>query len=525
MPAAARPDAEILVHHRRLELARRRACALATPTLEESMAIGFPQISPGQRAVCRLIQGLPPRDDAEADLYAVLLGRAWGDDLATPKTLVLVLAGRGSGKSYIAAAYANWRALTCPTTVGPGERAHVILMAPTQRLAGQVMAYAAGMLRGARGSDEAVEHIGAETVRFLRPTEISVYAASSGGMGVRAKSLAGVVLDEAAFFRHEMGNAVTDRAIVDAATYRLMDGAQILLPSSPWARGGLCYELFEREFGRSEHALVLRAPTEILNAAAPALRLLAAAVTEHERSARRRELGAEFVEDDDLGIAGDAEIAACMLAFELTPADGLGDWEDALDLAGSGDDRTAYAIGRNDGYDGADVALIRSWDRRTPMEQRFAEIATLRRAYGIRGRVACDQFSFDAAEALGRFCDVPLWRMSALDAASYAAFGAMVREQRVRLPPERKLRSQLPLLALQAKSGGTLSVVVPRDPDGGHCDEAVVTVRLCTAIRSRRYVRAIGSRGAVPRAKPRPVADADETWGALGHAALDGPLR
>ena len=492
----------------RLELARRRCSPLRQVSFSASAFAAFPSLSPAQRAACQLVAAEIP-DDLE--LCARLLGRPWAADLSERRQTALLLAGRGSGKSLIAACWAVHQALTCPTDgLAPGERAHIALVAPRIEAGRQVMAFVRGLLStGPHG----VVRLGADEVRFRRRTSISLYAAAEGGLNIRGKSLAGVVLDEAGFFHSAGGHAVTDRAVVEAATYRLRPGAQILLVSSPWVRSGLCYDLFEGEWGRSERALVLRAPSYLLN---PAWHPPAEDTSD---AARRREVEAEFVEEEDAGLCTDAQVQACMGGRDggdLAVQRGA-DYQDAMDLAGAGRDRTAYVVGHRDPWDGVVVDAVRSWDRATPMAERFRIVAELRAQYVIRGDCACDQFSFDAARALAQMFGVGLHRDPTENASSWELLADMLRTGRVSLPAAPRLRSQFQRIVLQAAPGGSVRALVPRDPDGGHCDEAVAIVRLVTSLRRGRFVRPIGAR---PEMRPRVPEAPAEGWGGRGLVSL-----
>ena len=496
--------------------------AFSAPTFEEAAARAFKGLSPLQRVVCRLFDGLPPEGAATPALYEQVLGRPWGDDLRTPKQVVLLMAGRGSGKSLLAALRAVYVSANCSLAgLAPGESAHVVVVAPVAKLADQVLKYSRGFLLGSGLAAKA----GATAIEFRRGSTLSVHAASSGGLNVRGKALAGAVLDEAGFFRHATGNAVTARMIVDAITYRLRPGAQILLTTTPWVRAGYWYDLYDREFGRSERALVLRAPSYALN---PAWTPPAENTSE---AARLREVEAEPVEDEEAGLCTAVQFAKATEGRDegdLPVMGGGSMYQDALDLAGGGADKTAYAIGHLEGADGVVVDLVRSWGRDVPLEARMGEISTLRRRYRIRADLACDQFAFEAAAALGRVYGVSLRLDTTHRASMYGAAGELLRDARISLPRSNLLRSQFMSISLHAAGGGTIKVEIPRDVSGGHCDEAVAVVLLCSVLRANRYVLPIGAARVRARSVERSNAaakpDAGEVvWGGGGLAAILQP--
>ena len=471
------PPQKAMLTAARLE--RRRRMAGDSPTFEASAAAAFPALSPAQRAVCRLVDGLPPVGAAQEAVYRTLLGREWADDLREPRERVVLVFGRGSGKSMITALWARHRARTCATSgILPGERIYVPVVAPRIDAARQVLEYVKGWDEGSG----AVARAGTDRITYRRRTAIALYAADSGGLSVRSKSLAGLVLDEAGFFRTASGAAVTDRSVVEAATYRLRPGARVFLITTPWTRSGLWWETYREDWGKSEKALVLNADSRVLNPA-----WVASQDARPGSKAWQREVEAHPVEDEDLGLCSEAQVRACTREGPpAAPRPGV-TYRDALDLAGGGSSRTAYAVGHLEA-DRRVCDLLLSWPRAVPVERRVADVVDAHLRYGVRGKIACDQFSYEAAGALvrraasERGADVDLELVGGNRAAQAEAAGELLRAGLASLPDDPRLGWQLPAIAVRSAHGGGLTLHVPRDPEGGHCDEAIAVILLMTAL-------------------------------------------
>ena len=481
-----------------------RAVTRRATTLEDVARLLTPAISPGQRAVCRLIDGLPPRDAEQAELYRTLLRRPWGDDLLERRSRVVIRAGRGATKSYIGAWFAIARSVCADVSaLSAGELGYVPIVAPKKHAAEPTL----GFVRGFVDTNPALKKdvLGdplAESVRFRNGTVVEIMAADKGGLAVRGRPILGLVGDEANFFRDEHTGVVNDRDIVEAAEYRLTRGGQILLLSSPWVESGLFHATYQAELGRCESALVIDVPhPSLLN---PAWQVPPDIVP--GTRAWRREVEGEWVQDDADSLATRGEVEACMEGRSEAPQPWRAGavYADALDLSGT-QHRTGYAIGHSEGgrvvIDG-----VWGWVPSVPVEDRFREIAKLRRLYHVAGACAADQFSFAAAAALGRVVGGLEMRRDSGNRAAQAELAAkLVAAHMLSLPKSPTLARQIPMLAVRNTSGGGQTLAIPaRDLEGGHFDEAVAVLLLCAQLAEdeARYVRPIGWR---PPAPPTPM--------------------
>lgn len=201
---------------------------------------GFAEASPAQRLVLRLLDGLPPADVEQHNIFAKLAAREWGPDLSTIRRTIALLAGVDSGKSLLSALLSVHRALFSPLAgLRPGQRPIALLIAPDTRTATIPLGYASGILRSAPLASE-VESETSDTIRLARGVDIQILPAGLGARTIRGRRFVSVVMEEAAFFRDQQTGRVNDRDIYRAALPRVLPGGQLFAISTPWRRGGSC---------------------------------------------------------------------------------------------------------------------------------------------------------------------------------------------------------------------------------------------------------------------------------------------
>lgn len=282
-------------------------------------------LEPGQRALSRVMfDRLNPADlDGEERARAL---RMFGcEQIPTQaRTLGILLAvcgGRG-GKSLLAAWRLVYLAATLPLVLSPGEQAFAIIVAPDQRLAEQTLRYCIGIAQAwfpEKGRVCEESSLGFTLVRAKADdggkwaderVRFAILPASKGGSAQRGRALVGAILDEAAFFRGE-DSVVNDRDVIDAITPRIIQGGEVIITTTPWARSGEVWELFHRNHGHPVDAVVAHAPTWELRTDE---RILAQVEREKTRDPWNysREFGAEFLERDQGTFFESDALTACI---------------------------------------------------------------------------------------------------------------------------------------------------------------------------------------------------------------------
>lgn len=448
-------------------------------------------LSPLMAAVMDAAEGLPVTtiDDA-ASL------RHFGCDLAAlprrARRLVAVRAGgRGGKTSRMLATKALHAALTVPLpTLGHGERAVALLIAPDLVLARQVLGFVRGYTETSPALRAAVLRDTADEIELRRPDGhavlIRVRAASRGGKGGRGFVFVFAGLDEAAFFRDESSGVVNDTEIYRPIAQRLAPGAQAWVVSTPWVAGmGLLEETIAKDFGAHEHALCAVAPTRALNPTWDPDGTIEAALRESDPDNADREISAIPLE------------AGSSLFFDKVSLDAATDEKRPLDLApaagakyGAAGDFAfrknasalavvqRHAVASPDGTDRDryELALLdeRRPERGAPLKPSAVvdDFAPAVKRYGATG-IGADSHERDqvAAEMARHGLSVAaLPEGQAGKAEQYLWLRRLLREGRFTMPKHPRLRAQLGGITSKPAPGGGMTISSPTTADGAHGD-------------------------------------------------------
>ena len=136
--------------------------------------------------------------------------------------------------------------------VRPGELVRAVIVAPKLKLARSPLQHLIGTMQASRKLRPLiVGEPNKESCRIRRfdggEVLVELVAADVGGAGLRSTWLAGAIFDEADFHDDEEA-AVNLRENIDACMPRMLTGARILVPSSPWAEGSPFDKLFQEAF-------------------------------------------------------------------------------------------------------------------------------------------------------------------------------------------------------------------------------------------------------------------------------------
>lgn len=442
---------------------------------------------PGQEAALRVaFQGEEPGDVGPAAV------RIYGYERGTPpraRDVAELVWGARGGKTF----WGALRMLHLACTVrldrlAPGEHGYVFLVAPKLDLAGQALNY----IKGAISRDKVLSEMAdpqAERIVLHRKggrgVTIQPVAASRGGAGQRGRSLLGALLDETAFFRDETTGAVNDAAIFRALAPRVIEGGQLVIQSTPWARTGLLYDLWAENYGRPMGALVSHAPTAILRSDEKILAYVAREYARDPENARI-EFGAEFgAASATTWLDPEALEAAVGPAGAIAPGDAVGAGGDL----GFARNSSALVVARQ-GPDGLiDLPLV---EERRPApgvplrpSEVCGEFAGLLRGAGARSLVADRHYQETIREALsgvGLLLEEP----PAPDEA-WALVREMLRSGRLRLPQHPLLMAQLKAVRGKLGSGGTVRIELASTPDGRHGDLAAAAALAIWAVVRRPH--------------------------------------
>jgi hypothetical protein len=270
--------------------------------------------SPLQRAICRVVDGVPLGDLLRHPDVVYAIGDYAACDGIRPTRVDIVAAVR-TFKSLLAACMAINASQNCDVShLGAGEIPRVSVLAIEKDKAEPIVDHCLGNVR--RIPDLAARIIGKplkSSFSIMHPeereVEISVVAGAGAGGSVVARWSAGVIFDEYTRMTGEDEGRVVDfDATVRSVEGRLLQGAQILAIGSPAAPYGPAYRAVRSRWRKPEPAhVVIKAPGWMLNP----FWWNADRIAKMSPEARRSDVEAEFVDREHSLFSGDA-IDRCM---------------------------------------------------------------------------------------------------------------------------------------------------------------------------------------------------------------------
>ena len=147
--------------------------------------------------------------------------------------------------------------------LGPGEVATVALVAADRKQARQLMNYVKGLIADSRVIANEVSSETADSITFTHRVQLEIHVTSF--RSTRGYSYAAVILDEMAFYRDDF-SASPDVELVRAVRPGLANlKGRLLGLSSPHARRGHLYTMYQQHFGRPSDVLIIKATHSQLN--------------------------------------------------------------------------------------------------------------------------------------------------------------------------------------------------------------------------------------------------------------------
>lgn len=395
------------------------------------------------------------------------------------RTVVVRAGGRGGKTSRLLAPKAIHAAWTVPLpTLGKGEEAYSLLIAPDLGLARQALSFCKGYIEASPTLSAAlVCEPTKDEITLRRPDgkicKIAVRAASRGGKGGRAKTLVFAGLDEACFFRDEATGVVNDSEIYRAVLQRIVPGGQCWIVSTPWVAGiGLLEDLLAKNFASNDNALCCVAPTRALNPSWDPTGEIEKDLRENDPDAAEREIDAEPLAAGSTQFFSPEAIKAAVKEHrpqKLPKRDGA--------IYGSGGDAgfkrnsSALAVVERDGeiYRLADLEERRPLPG-VPLEPASVvdDFATVIKEYGDTTMAA------DSHEREEVSLELAKHGLSAVDApdkvGSFILARKLFHQGKVEIPNHPRLVRQLRDVMVKPRSGGGISITSPRKADGSHGD-------------------------------------------------------
>lgn len=400
-------------------------------------------------------------------------------------TIVVLVGGRGGGKSQLGVVRLLHRALSMPLP-NVVEPVVFVIVAPNFRQSRRDLQLLTGLVQRDptllamvvnSTADELVMRLASgHLIRF------AAFPAGRAGGAIRGETIGGALVDECAQFRAE-GADVSDVEVLNAITPRLLPGGEIIIVSTPLGETGLLYELHRDNFGKPATALVAHAGTLDLRSD-PAT----AAMVERERKRdprnAEREFGAQFAASSTALLPVDQRRRLFDRGVRERPYDPQCEYGVIVDWARKRDALVVlvfHLVARFEGDSGVPIlervvdAVVRLHPkllRRTVRLEEGAEaLRTAVQRYRVR-HVWCDQHEAGYIQSLG---DAGNFRVTVMSSAPRAqheranAFIGAAGAELVRLVDDRATERELidaqmtlrpsGLVVVEARQGATDDIV------------------------------------------------------------------
>lgn len=367
------------------------------------------------------------------------------------------IAGRGSGKSRMAAVIAVYLACFIEHDLDPGETGYVLCLAGTADQAEIVLNYAHAFLRSSPFLEAEISSTTSDEIRLRNGVTITVHVASF--RHIRGKTLIGVVADEIAFWRDD-SSANPDREVIRAAMPSLARANGMLVAiSSPYRKVGVLFERHRDYYGVDDDSvLVISGGTSTFN---PTIdHDVIEKAHRDDPEAARSEWDAHFRADiralfDDRVIDDAIDHSR---PLELPPRDGIRYYAFADASAGRHDAFT-ICIGHKEGeLFVADVVR----GQRAPFDPRSVarEFAALAKAYGCR-KIVGDAFAGEWVAEAFKSAGITYQTSKLTRSELYLEALPVFNQGAVSIPNHDRLSRELRLLERRVSRSGRDSVDHP----------------------------------------------------------------
>jgi len=398
------------------------------------------------------------------------------------RRIILLLLGRGSGKSLMCAGIAIYLSLTLSLDgAGPGSIPVFMIVAPTKVSAVDITLQNVRALieENPRMRPYMVDY-GENMVLLRRPdgkhVRILAAAADKGGRNLRGLDIAGFILEEAQFFNSDPGGRyiINDRDVYNAMTPRFLPGAVGLFISTPWPSENLMSEMFEKNFSHPVTSLCAKAPTAVMRPDRPELARMIEEMRERDPDNARREFDCDTTATMTGSFFDQSAIERCVSQEVMVLDPSIYHTACCIDLAFRSDSSVICIVQ----YDGHKFNMVHL-DEIVPKEgvplkpsEVLALFADTARTFGCRYVLTDGHYREAAREAFQAagisVLPVPEGASGKLD--MFLRAKSMLDEGRVTIVDNKRFRHQARMVRAVPTSGGSLTIKIPRRTGMGHGD-------------------------------------------------------
>ncbi len=405
-----------------------------------------------------------PLTDAERAIFHAVTGREC--EPVEPVRQFFGVIGRRGGKSRAMGVLAAFLAGCCDfrDVLAPGQRARLPLVAASKEQADELFGYVAGAFESASALRSLVEKTTDRTLSLRSHVDVMVRALSFRNL--RGSTNIGVICDELAYWRSD-DSATPDKEVVDALKPSLATtGGPLIGISSPYARKGVLYQAYARDYGPAGRArvLVAKAATEVLN---PSIdRDFVAAAYEDDAVAAAAEYGAEWRGDLADFISREVVDAAVIEGrHELPPVAGQ-HYVGFVDASGGSADSMTMAVAHRDRDGRSILDAVREVRPPFSPESVVEEFCALLKAYRIT-KVTGDAYAGEWPRERFRVHGIGYDVSDVHRSQIYLDTLPLLNSRKVELLDVPRLVAQLRALERRTAASGKDTI---NHPKGGHDD-------------------------------------------------------
>jgi len=451
--------------------------------LTDPQGFGLVTASLPQRAVCRIMTGVPLGDYAKhPDVIAMVGGPEAVARLPNkaPNKVLFGAAVRCAKSTIVAAKAVRNAFLGDCSGLQPGEVPRVPIVSVDLDKAKETFSKLVGALTTSEKLSSLLLKVDRDSVVIKNhsgwPVEIKMIAGSRSGQTLVSRWCLGAIFDEAPRMLGQSDGVINLDDALTAIEARMRPGAQIDLVGSLWAPRGPVYERVQEHFGKPSEEIV------VIIATGPMLRpdLYTPEYCERIRNADDRayetDVMARFADPED-ALLPSVDVAACVRRTDapLEP-DHRRSYVAVMDPATRGNGWTLCLI--ECGEDGRfAVALAKEWigTRAQPLRPAkvLHEIAEELEPYGVV-ELHTDQWAFDALMDVAELAETGLMLIPGErdDETDGKRLAKLLSDRALSLPNDRQLRADLISIKRRPRTAGGSQIVLPKTADGRHCDYA-----------------------------------------------------
>lgn len=440
------------------------------------------------KCVARVLDGLPPRDQWDLDLFRSCTGRTvWPD--RRPDEIYLGIGTRG-GKTEFLSKYGQYYAAFKEHRLSPGERGYILCVGPTKRQTKILKNY---MSAGFHRNDLLRPLLQNETREELELTNgVVVAVLASDYRSLRGFTGLMGAIDEMAYLNIE--GSKPDVEIVRALRSRLIStGGPLIAISSPYAKTGELYKNYVKHWGKDGDPIFYwKAPSIVMN---PNLDTkVIDRLREEDPEGSRADFDAEFRSDIESFVSRETVKALVVPGVREIPYIAGQRYRAFTDPAGgSGKDSFTMAIGHREGGE----ILLDCLRERKPKFSPGAvieEFSETLKAYGVSS-VTGDRYAGEFPRERFRAHGIRYELAAKPKSDLYRDMLPVLNSGEIALLDRRRMVDQIVNLERRTGRGGKDSI---DHPPHGHDDLANSVAGLCSLL-SKKGTRVISGAKIITR--------------------------